>query len=250
LIDEIALPEYFNVSFPLVLTFPLSVPRNGTTSSPTTSFEVDVFPVEPADDDPPDETPGEDPAAPELVLNVKTTFGLLGVPPGEGRAREEGDPVCRRRRLAEEEVLAQLDARPAEVEVGPLDADAVLEVQRVRPGGDRRHSTAERADRRPVVECDRDRVVLVEDDPELERRERNGARTGHADADDGRRGEQRNERSSNSRARTGHGTDLRLAGCADPNASRASVGLFRNNRRLRSCACRTAGSCTRPTTGT
>src|SRR4051794_16205987 len=62
---------------------------------------------------------------------------LLDVAPGVRGARREAHAMRRRRRLTEEEVFLERHSRPAEVEVRALDADAVLEVQRVRTRRDR-----------------------------------------------------------------------------------------------------------------
>ena len=121
----------------------------------------------------------------------------------------------RRWSLAEEEVILERDAGAAQVELGALDADRVLDMERVRAGRNRGAGAAQRPDGHPFREGDRDRVVLVEDHPQLQI---GRARALHTTNESEHRHEERSDRRGEAPGRTGHGTDLRFL----PSATRRS----------------------------
>ena len=178
------------------------------------SLDCDVGPEVVPDDDPPDDVPPER-AGRDRARGVEGEHHVrpLVVAPGVGGARLEGDPVRRGRRLPEEHVVDEQHARAAEVELGPVDPDAVVQVERVRPRRKHEAAPAERPDGRAVGEGHRDRVVQVEGDEELAV---GGTRA--------TRPEPENERNH-------HGRQGDKAGCSrDPSGHRADLRCCRLRR--------------------
>ena len=120
---------------------------------------------------------------------------LLDVPPRVRRARQEASRGASPTSASPKKRSSWSETPgPRRSKSGPSTPTLSSKCSVYEPGAIAAPPPLSRADRRAVVEGDGDRVVLVEDDPELERRNRHGAGRLRAEAEDERRAEQCDQR--------------------------------------------------------